>query len=86
MKRILVCGLLMSFVSFGLQAADSDLCSTNIQTLRETMNSAATTAPDVKKIVSARIEEAKKAQASGNKKQCIAITNKALAKLKLYHR
>jgi uncharacterized ferredoxin-like protein len=67
-----------------VQAADSDLCATNIQSLKDMMNSAATTAPDVKDIVTTRIEEAQKAQSAGNMKECVDITTKALTKLKLY--
>jgi hypothetical protein len=86
MNRILVCGLLMSFISYGLQAADSDLCSTNIKTLSEAENSAGVQGTDVKRLVSITIEDAKKAQASGDTEKCIDITSKALSKLRLLNR
>lgn len=84
MKGIFGCGLLVAFASFGLHAAENDLCSSNIQRLTDTMNSAATVAPDVKNIVTERIADAKKAQASGDTKECIDITTKAIEKLELY--
>jgi hypothetical protein len=85
MKRILVCGLLLSSISFGLQAADSDLCSTNIQSIHDTMNSVPSTDP-VKKLATKNVEDAKKAQARGDIDECIAITSRTIAKLKLYNK
>ncbi|MNL21063.1 hypothetical protein D3C87_1423370 [compost metagenome] len=86
MKHILICGLLLSSISFGLQAADSDLCSTNIQSLKDKMNSVATTDPQVKNLVTQSVKDAEKAKADGDTDQCIAITSRVISKLNLYNK
>ena len=84
MKIILGLGMLAALVSFGAQAADNDLCAANIQKIKDTINSAATSAPQVHKLATDNIAAAKKAQAEGDNKKCIDITSKTITKLNTY--
>lgn len=85
MKRKILCALLLLSASVGVQAADKDACSVNIQAIKNTMNSVPSNDP-VKKLVTQNIADAQKARDSGDMDKCIAITSKTMAKLKLYNK
>lgn len=85
MKRKMIYGLLLLSVSFGLQAVENDTCTVNIQSLKNTMNSVPSSDP-VKKLVTQNIIDAQKAKDSGDTDKCVAITSRAMAKLKLYNK
>jgi hypothetical protein len=85
MKREMACGLLLLSLSFGVYATDTDSCSVNIQSIKNTMNSVPSTDP-VKKLVTQNLADAQKAKKDGNMDKCIAITSRTMAKLKLYNK
>ncbi|WP_110995186.1 hypothetical protein [Pseudomonas sichuanensis] len=58
-------------------AAD-DLCALNLQKIDDAMATAGATSEGMDKAVTERVDKAKAAQASGDTKECIAITSKVL--------
>ncbi|WP_145190696.1 hypothetical protein [Pseudomonas sp. URMO17WK12:I11] len=61
-------------------AAD-DLCKMNMQKIDDAMATAGATSEGLDKAMSKEIDKAKAAQASGDTKECIAITSKVLQRL-----
>ncbi|WP_409259540.1 hypothetical protein [Pseudomonas sp. KCJK9009] len=61
-------------------AAD-DLCAANLQKIDDTMATAGATAEGLDKAITEHVDKAKAAQASGDTKECIAITSKVLERL-----
>lgn len=62
-------------------AADQDLCAINLQKIDDSMATTATTSEGLDKTLTEHIDKAKAAQASGDTKECIAITSKVLERL-----
>ncbi|MDE1164627.1 MAG: hypothetical protein PW845_04405 [Pseudomonas sp.] len=89
MKQLLGCGLLVLAAAFSVQsfADDQDAsCDANVQRLNDRVNSAATTDPTVKSLVEKDIASAKAAQAKGDTKECITITDRAKSRLDKYNK
>lgn len=61
-------------------AAD-DLCAINLQKIDDSMATAGATSEGLDKAVTEHVDKAKAAQASGDTKECIAITSKVLERL-----
>nr|WP_314481092.1 hypothetical protein [uncultured Pseudomonas sp.] len=61
-------------------AAD-DLCALNLQKINDSMATAGATSEGLKTQIDEEVTKAKAAQAAGNDKDCIAITQKALTML-----
>ena len=61
--------------------AAEDLCATNLQKINDQMVTAGATAESLDNALTKQVEDAKKAQAAGNTKECIAITSKVLLRL-----
>ncbi|QCI10643.1 hypothetical protein E6B08_04115 [Pseudomonas putida] len=61
-------------------AAD-DLCAINLQKIGNSMATAGATSEGLDKAVTEQVDEAKAAQASGDKEKCIALTSKVLEHL-----
>jgi hypothetical protein len=87
MKHLLIVGGFFAVAaSFSLQAtAAEDLCSANIQSLKDLDVTTAETFPEVKKLVEETIKEAEADKAKGDTNDCIIITRKALLKLRTYN-
>jgi len=62
-------------------AAEKDLCALNLQEINDTMATAGATSEGLKTQIDDEVTKAKDAQAKGNDKDCIAITQKALTTL-----
>ncbi|WP_409308546.1 hypothetical protein [Pseudomonas putida] len=58
-----------------------DLCAANLQKIDDTMATAGATAEGLDKAITEHVDKAKAAQASGDTKECIAITSKVLERL-----
>lgn len=82
MKRTAISGL---FIAAALLAspvfAAEDLCATNLQKINDAMAMAGATSEGFDDAVKKNVEDAKKAQASGDDKTCIAITSKIVERL-----
>lgn len=61
--------------------AAEDLCAINLQKIDDNMATAGATSEGLDKAVTEHIDKAKAAQASGDTKECIAITTKVLQRL-----
>ncbi|MNJ71005.1 hypothetical protein D3C77_675030 [compost metagenome] len=61
-------------------AAD-DLCNANLQKISDNMATAGATSEGMDDAIAKHVEEAKKAQAAGNDKECIAITSKVVERM-----
>ncbi|MNS67123.1 hypothetical protein D3C72_1003650 [compost metagenome] len=61
-------------------AAD-DLCTANLQKIDDSMATAGATSEGLDKAITEHVDKAKAAQASGDTKECIAITSKVLERL-----
>lgn len=61
--------------------AAEDLCAINLQKIDDSMATAGATSEGLDKAVTEHIDKAKAAQASGDTKECIAITSKVLERL-----
>ncbi|MBA5708667.1 hypothetical protein DT037_16570 [Pseudomonas fulva] len=61
-------------------AAD-DLCALNLQKINDSMATAGATSEGLKTQIDEEVTKAKAAQAAGNDKDCIAITQKAITLL-----
>lgn len=61
-------------------AAD-DLCAINLQKINDQMATTGTTSEGLDKALTEHVDQAKAAQASGDTKECIAITSKVLDRL-----
>ncbi len=61
-------------------AAD-DLCAINLQKINDEMATTGATSEGLVDALNKHIDEAKAAQAKGNKEECITITNKVLERL-----
>ncbi|MGJ7475005.1 hypothetical protein ACSFEV_14645 [Pseudomonas fulva] len=61
-------------------AAD-DLCALNLQKINDSMATAGATSEGLKTQIDEEVTKAKAAQAAGNDKDCIAITQKAITML-----
>jgi len=61
--------------------ADEDLCTTNLQKIDDNMATIGTTAEGLDKAITERVDKAKAAQASGDIKECIAITSQVLERM-----
>lgn len=61
-------------------AAD-DLCALNLQKINDSMATAGATSEGLDTAVQKHVEEAKQAQASGDKEKCIEITSKVVERL-----
>lgn len=61
-------------------AAD-DLCAINLQKINDQMATTGTTSEGLDKALTEHVDKAKAAQASGDTKDCIAITSKVLERL-----
>lgn len=59
----------------------ADLCTTNLQKIDDSMATAGATAEGLDKAMTEQVDKAKAAQASGDTKECIAITSKVLLRL-----
>ncbi|RWU23931.1 hypothetical protein DM813_08915 [Pseudomonas alkylphenolica] len=82
MKRTAITGL---FIAAALLAspvfAADDLCATNLQKINDEMATAKATSESLDDTLEARLEKAKAAQASGDTKECIAITSKIISRM-----
>jgi hypothetical protein len=84
MKRTAITGLFLTAALMGspVFAAD-DLCGANLQTLKDAGTSSSTNlSPDTKAELEKTQAAAMKAQAAGNEKECIALTQKTITELK----
>lgn len=61
-------------------AAD-DLCAMNLQKINDSMATSGATSEGLDTAIQKNVEEAKQAQASGNKDECITITSKVIQRL-----
>lgn len=82
MKRTAISGLFLSaaLLASPVFAAD-DLCATNLQKIDNMMAMAGATSEGLDKTIKTDVDDAKKAQAAGNDKDCIAITSKIIERL-----
>ncbi|TDF80442.1 hypothetical protein [Pseudomonas sp. H9] len=82
MKRIAISGLFLSaaLLTSPVFAAD-DLCAANLQKIDDMMATAGATSEALGDSIKTHVDDAKKAQAAGNDKDCIAITSKVLERL-----
>jgi len=82
MKRTAITGL---FITAALLAspvfAAEDLCTANLQKISDSMATAGATSEGLDDSIAKQVDEAKKAQAAGNDKDCIAITSKVIERL-----
>ncbi|QBF28589.1 hypothetical protein EXN22_23975 [Pseudomonas tructae] len=82
MKRTAICGL---FIAAALLAspvfADEDLCASNLQKIDDTVATQGATSESLDDAVKKNVDDAKAAQATGNTKDCIAITSKVIERL-----
>ena len=62
-------------------AADSDLCALNMQKIDDQMATAGATSEGLDDFIKGHIDEAKAAQAAGDKDKCITISSKVLERL-----
>ncbi|AIL59938.1 hypothetical protein [Pseudomonas alkylphenolica] len=82
MKRTAITGLLITAALLASPVfADEDLCTANLQKISDTLATAGATSEGLDKSVATHVEDAKKAQAAGNDKDCIAITSKVIERL-----
>ncbi|MFT8233270.1 hypothetical protein ACLNBI_17170 [Pseudomonas guariconensis] len=61
--------------------ADEDLCAINLQKVDDNMATLGTTSEGLDKAITERVDKAKAAQASGDTKECIAITSQVLERM-----
>ncbi|AGZ33484.1 hypothetical protein C4Q28_23520 [Pseudomonas sp. SWI6] len=61
--------------------AAEDLCTANLQKIDDSMATAGATSEGLDKAITEHVDKAKAAQASGDTKECIAITTKVLERL-----
>ena len=61
--------------------AAEDLCTTNLQKIDNSMATAGATSEGLDKAITEHVDKAKAAQASGDIKECIAITSIVLERL-----
>lgn len=61
--------------------AAEDLCTANLQKIDDSMATAGATSEGLDKAITEHVDKAKAAQASGDTKECIAITSKVLERL-----
>lgn len=61
--------------------ADEDLCAINLQKIDDNMATLGTTSEGLDKAITERVDKAKAAQASGDTKECIAITSQVLERM-----
>ena len=82
MKRTAISGLFLSaaLLASPVFAAD-DLCASNLQKIDDMMATAGATSEGFDDSIKTDVDDAKKAQAAGNDKDCIAITSKIIERL-----
>ncbi|NER61339.1 hypothetical protein G3435_17965 [Pseudomonas sp. MAFF212428] len=79
MKRTAITGLLLSAALLASPVfAAEDLCASNLQKIDDNRVSNGSNAEGMDDAVSKSVQEAKMAQAAGDKEKCIAITSKVL--------
>lgn len=61
--------------------AAEDLCTTNLQKIDDNMATLGTTSEGLDKALTEQVDKAKAAQASGDTKECIAVTSKVLERM-----
>ncbi|WP_296231331.1 hypothetical protein [Pseudomonas sp. UBA4617] len=61
--------------------AAEDLCATNLQKIDDSMTTAGATSEGLDKAITEQVDKARAAKASGDTKECIAITSKVLERL-----
>ena len=83
MKHSAIAGLFISaaLLASPVFAADKDLCDGNIQKLEDAITTAPAVSESAMDNAKTALEDAKKAQASGNDKDCIEITGQMLEKI-----
>ncbi|MEE4373656.1 hypothetical protein V2L05_02515 [Pseudomonas alliivorans] len=84
MKRTALTGLFLSaaLLASPVFAAD-DLCSANLQALKDAQTSSGTNlSPDVKEMIEKTEKDAMAAKAKGDEKKCVELTTQATTKLK----
>ncbi|MBA1202798.1 hypothetical protein G7009_13710 [Pseudomonas capeferrum] len=62
-------------------AADNDLCALNMQKINDQMATTGANSEGLDDFLTKHIDEAKAAQASGDKEKCITISSKVLERL-----
>ena len=82
MKRTAISGLFFAAALLASPVfAAEDLCTANLQKISDSMATAGATPEGLDESIAKHVEDAKKAQAAGNDKDCIAITSKVIERL-----
>ncbi|MGE8066993.1 hypothetical protein [Pseudomonas sp. NPDC089569] len=85
MKHTAIAGLFVAaaMLASPVFAADSDLCTSNIQTINDFVNSDPAISKGTLNNVKAALKKAKTAQASGDFKQCIEVSGGMIQKMNI---
>ncbi|KNH30165.1 tmRNA [Pseudomonas syringae] len=83
MKHSAIAGLFVTaaMLASPVFAADKDLCTSNIQQIKQVLDSEPTTSESAKDNIKASLKRAEDAQKAGDDKACISETTKTLEKI-----
>jgi hypothetical protein len=85
MKHSAIAGLFITaaLLASPVFAADKDLCTDNIQTIKDFVDSAPSIPEGSLDNVKAALEKAKAAQAAGNDKDCVEVSSNMIQKMQI---
>lgn len=85
MKHSAIAGLFITaaLLASPVFAADKDLCTDNIQTIKDFVDSAPSIPEGSLDNVKAALEKAKASQAAGNDKDCVEISSNMIQKMQI---